>query len=126
MPVLPRLIRIGPSLIPDDLSLSWLSSLTNGTLLIWLGTLSFRSINTGISFLSGLLAPCLTYKRQEFISTDDLLAYLSEIWKGGSDTGWHSRKRFQHTPTQSCTWEPRDFLRETYCQGMNTLYKGYT
>lgn len=76
MPVLPRLIRIGPSLIPDDLSLSWLSSLTNGTLLIWLGTLSFRSINTGISFLSGLLAPCLTYKRQEFISTDDLLAYL--------------------------------------------------
>lgn len=73
MPVLPRLIRIGPSLIPDDLSLSWLSSLTNGTLLIWLGTLSFRSINTGISFLSGLLA---TYKRQEFISTDDLLAYL--------------------------------------------------
>ncbi|KAK8557663.1 hypothetical protein V6N12_009892 [Hibiscus sabdariffa] len=31
MPVLPQLIRIGPSLIPDDLSLSWLSSLTNGT-----------------------------------------------------------------------------------------------
>ena len=76
MPVLPQLIRIGPSLIPDDLILSWLSSLTNGTLLIWLGTLSFRSINTGISFLSGLLTPCLTYKRHEFISTDDLLAYL--------------------------------------------------
>jgi len=125
MPVLPRLIRIGPSLIPDDLSLSWLSSLTNGTLLIWLGTLSFRSINTGISFLSGLLA---TYKRQEFISTDDLLAYLLRDMERGFRyrLAFNSRKRFQHTPTQSCTWEPRDFLRETYCQGMNTLYKGYT
>lgn len=75
-PVLPRLIRIGPSLIPDDLSLSWLSSLTNRTLLRWFGTLSFRSRKTGI-FESGLIAPCLTYKkRQELISTDDLLAYL--------------------------------------------------
>ncbi|KAK8681197.1 hypothetical protein V6N13_053604 [Hibiscus sabdariffa] len=121
MPVLPRLIRIGPSLIPDDLSLSWLSSLTNGTLLIWLGTLSFRSINTGISFLSGLLAT-----GRNLLAHITCLHTFSEIWKGGSDTGWHSRKRFQHTPTQSCTWEPRDFLRETYYQGMNTLYKGYT